>query len=87
MPLVFISVELRGKPSLQIYEKLDTHMEKNYWYRMKDGRRLPHAMYQGFTDRNLGALSSTIRADIQTNIWRDSVVFIVASDAWAMDPP
>lgn len=87
MALVFIRVELRGNPSGEIYERLHAHMEKRNWYRLKDGRPLPHAMYNGTTNNHIGTVCGAIRKEIESSIWSSAIVFVVEPNSWAMDPP
>jgi hypothetical protein len=87
---LFIRVELRGTPSWQDYENLHAYMEKNNWYRKIGGTAgessLPHAMYQGNSDKDISTLTSALRKGIQANVWTQAVVLIISAETWAMEP-
>jgi hypothetical protein len=87
---IFIRVELRGTPSKQAYDNLHAYMEKNNWFRTIQGTAgestLPHAMYQGNSDKNVSAIAGALRKGIQANVWTKAIVLIISAQAWAMDP-
>jgi len=90
MAHVFVRVELRGNPSGQDYENLHAYMEKNNWYRKIQGTAgeslLPHAMYQGNSDKVLPAITAALRKGIETNVWTNAIVLIISSNNWSMEP-
>lgn len=87
---LFIRVELRGTPSGQDYENLHAYMENNNWHRNIEGTAgqsvLPHAMYQGNSDKDISGVTSALRKGIQTNVWTQAVVLIIAAQTWSMEP-
>jgi hypothetical protein len=86
----FIRVELRGDPSKQDYDNLHSYMEKNNWYRKITGSAgastLPHAMYQGNSETEVGTIASALRTGIQTNVWTQAIVLVMSTHSWAMNP-
>jgi hypothetical protein len=87
---LFIRVELRGTPSRQDYENLHAYMENNNWHRKIQGTAgesvLPHAMYQGNSDKDISAVTSALRKGIQTDVWTQAVVLIISAQTWSMEP-
>ena len=90
MAHLFIRVELRGSPSGKDYDNLHTYMENNNWYRKIQGTAgestLPHAIYHGNSDKDISALTSALRKDIQANVWTQAVVLIISAQNWSMEP-
>jgi len=90
MAHLFVRVELRGNPSGQDYENLHAYMEKNNWYRKIQGTAgeslLPHAMYQGNSDKVLPATTAALRKGIETNVCTNAIVLIISANNWSMEP-
>ncbi len=90
MAQLFIRVELRGNPSWQDYDKLHAYMESKNWHRRIQGSagdsELPHAMYQGTYDKDIGSLSGALRAGIEANVWTQAIVLVISGDNWSMSP-
>jgi hypothetical protein len=65
-------------------------MEKNNWFRTiqgtAGGSTLPHAMYQGNSEKDISAIGSALRQGIQGHVWTRAIVLIISAQAWAMDP-
>jgi len=65
-------------------------MENNNWHRKVQGTAgesvLPHAMYQGNSDKDISAVTSALRKGIQTNVWTQAVVLIISAQTWSMEP-
>jgi hypothetical protein len=90
MAQLFIRVELRGNPSWQDYDNLHVYMGKNNWHRKIQGSAgestLPHAMYQGHSDKDISALTSALRKGIEANVWTQAVVLVMSTVVWSMAP-
>jgi hypothetical protein len=90
MAHLFIRVELRGSPSWQDYENLHAHMEKKNWFRTIQGTAgqssLPHAMYQGNSDKDISEITSALRNGIESNVWSQAIVLVISAQNWSMAP-
>lgn len=90
MAQLFIRVELRGNPSWQDYDNLHAYMESNNWYRTVRGTagqsQLPHAMYQGNSDKEITSIASALRTGLEANVWSQAIVLVISSDNWSMSP-
>lgn len=90
MAHLFIRVELRGSPGWEDYEKLHAFMETKNWFRTIQGTAgrsdLPHAMYQGNSDKDISEITSALRNGIEANVWTKAVVLVVSAQNWSMSP-
>jgi hypothetical protein len=92
MPIVFARVELRGKPSDEIYEKLHTYMKSEQWSQHLPGypaKPMPHAMYQANykTSPTLLTEAQLLRTYIEANIWTKAMVLLIEEANWAQTAP
>jgi hypothetical protein len=46
----------------------------------------PHAMHHGNSDKDISALTSSLRKGIQVNVWTQAVVLIISAQNWSMEP-
>jgi hypothetical protein len=89
MSQLFARIELRGNPSLEVYQRLHDYMESLNWLRTISGTKttgLPHATYQAtFTapSPDLLKMATDFRTEIEAKIWTKTVVLIIQSSNWA----
>jgi hypothetical protein len=90
MANVIIRVELLGRPSAEIYERLHGYMAHSNWSRTIDidnGQtiNLPHAMYCGSTENAFADVAQALKDEIVRGIWsQGATVLIIAWNAWGM---
>jgi hypothetical protein len=65
-------------------------MEKNNWFRTIQGTAgqssLPHAMYQGNSDKDISEITSALRNGIESNVWSQAIVLVISAQNWSMAP-
>ena len=89
MSQVFVRIELRGTPSQDIYRQLHNYMISKNWRQTITGSRmnnLPHAIYQGTfanDEPDLRSIARKLREHIESTIWRNAIVLVIRSAAWA----
>ena len=89
MSQLFARVELRGKPTEEVYQQLHDYMESLNWFRTITGTLitgLPHATYQAtFSDPppDLAKMASDFRSTIESKIWTKAIVLIIQANHWA----
>jgi hypothetical protein len=89
MAYVFARIELRGKPSEEIYQKLHAYMQKNHWHQFLPERLdhpMPHAMYQAFFPNgapDLLASAKSFKSEIERMIWSKAIVLLIEEANWA----
>jgi hypothetical protein len=85
---LFARVELRGNPSVEIYQKLHEYMKGQYWYTTITGTAtatLPHATYQATytTKPEVLAIANQLKAGIESNVWTRALVLVIEASYWA----
>ena len=86
MSQLFARVELLGEPSKDVYENLHKTMESLHWYRLINGKALPHATYQAVNASDvpdLMRIATDLKATIQQSIWTKSLVLVIRAADWA----
>lgn len=86
MSQLFARVELLGRPSEEVYNRLHAQMESLCWYRQIDGKNLPHATYQATSfaeSPDLMSIAESLKATIEKSIWTKSLVLVIRSADWA----
>lgn len=90
MAQIFIRVELRGDPSKQDYDNLHAYMETMNWYRKIIGSAgestLPHAMYQGNSEKDTSSIAAALKDGIEANVWTRAIVLVISAQTWGMAP-
>jgi hypothetical protein len=43
-------------------------------------------MYQGNSGKDISGVTSALRKGIQTHVWTQAVVLIIAAQTWSMEP-
>jgi hypothetical protein len=89
MAQLFVRIELRGTPGQDIYSQLHNYMMSKNWRQKVPGSRtnnLPHATYQGTfanDEPDLQSIARKLRVHIESTIWRNAIVLVIRSAAWA----
>lgn len=89
MAQLFARIELRGTPTHEIYELLNSHMSSMFWHQTIRGTitcKLPHATYQATTygdHPDIMTIANELKRSIELSVWAKAMVLIVQSTNWA----